>query len=206
MYNWGYMFMLYYAIVRKIYNHIKKVLMPKTPVFASFGYGSIIDYPYLQIKGLDKVSIGENSVILSGARICVFGEGNEFAIEIGDECYICYGVTILGVAGRKIKIGNNVLFASNIFITNECHGMNPESQVPYMSQPLTGLDVEIGDGCWLGEKVCVLPGVKIGKKCIIGAGSVVTKSIPDYSIAVGNPARVVKKYDFTSHKWKKVSG
>ena len=96
-----------------------------------------------------------------------------------------------------------MLFASNVIVTNENHGMDPESSVPYMNQELTARDVSIGDGCWIGEKVCILPGVSIGEKCIIGAGSVVTKSIPDYSIAVGNPAKVLKIYNFESKRWEK---
>ncbi len=73
-----------------------------------------------------------------------------------------------------------------------------------MDQPLILGNVKIGEGCWLGENVLVLPGKKIGKKCIIGAGAVVSHDIPDYSLAVGNPARVVKKYDFVEHQWKSV--
>ena len=57
---------------------------------------------------------------------------------------------------------------------------------------------------WIGEKVCIMSGVKIGRKCIIGGGSVVTKSIPDYSIAVGNPAHVIKQYNFKKHIWETV--
>jgi lipopolysaccharide O-acetyltransferase len=64
--------------------------------------------------------------------------------------------------------------------------------------------VVIGDNVWIGESVCVLPGVSIGEGCIIGALSVVTKSIPAYSIAVGSPARVVKQFDFEQNKWKKI--
>ena len=94
-----------------------------------------------------------------------------------------------------------MLFASNILITNENHGINPENEVPYMNQDLSAKPIEIGDGCWIGEKVCILPGVNIGKKSIVGAGSVVTKSIPAYSIAVGNPAKIIKKYNFDHKKW-----
>ena len=89
-------------------------------------------------------------------------------------------------------------------ISSENHGMDPESEKSYMRQPLVSKPVSIGDGCWIGEKVCILPGVTIGKKCVIGAGSVVTKSIPDYSIAVGNPAKVVKQYNFETQHWEKV--
>lgn len=70
-----------------------------------------------------------------------------------------------------------------------------------MDQKLSCKNVIIDDGCWIGEKVCILPGVRIGKKSIIGAGAIVTKSIPDYSIAVGNPARVIKYYNFDKKRW-----
>ena len=82
--------------------------------------------------------------------------------------------------------------------------MNPESQMPYMDQPLECKPVTIDDGTWIGEKVCILPGVTIGKKFIIGAGAVVNKSIPDYSMAAGVPAKVIKKYNFKTHSWEKV--
>jgi lipopolysaccharide O-acetyltransferase len=98
-------------------------------------------------------------------------------------------------------IGNSVLIASNVLISSENHGMNPESDIPYMDQDLIARDVVIKDGAWIGQNVCILPGVTIGEKSIIGAGSIVTKSIPDYCIAAGNPAKVIKKYDFSSHKW-----
>ena len=93
------------------------------------------------------------------------------------------------------------MIASNVLISSENHGINPELNIPYMRQNLTSNSVSIGDGCWIGEKVIILPGVDIGKKSIVGAGAVVTKSIPDYSIAVGNPARVIKRYDFTKNSW-----
>ena len=82
--------------------------------------------------------------------------------------------------------------------------MNPESDIPYMDQTLSSQPVIIEDGCWIGEKVCIMPGVTIGRKSIIGAGSIVTKSIPGYCIAVGNPAKVIKKYNFKSHNWESV--
>jgi acetyltransferase-like isoleucine patch superfamily enzyme len=63
--------------------------------------------------------------------------------------------------------------------------------------------VRIEKGCWIGEKVIILPGVNIGKRSIIGAGSVVTKSIPEYSIAVGNPARVIKTWNKDKKQWVK---
>ena len=63
----------------------------------------------------------------------------------------------------------------------------------------------IGEGSWLGTKVTVVGNVHIGKHCVIGANSVVTKNIPDYSIAVGIPARVVKQYNFETKCWERIS-
>lgn len=62
-------------------------------------------------------------------------------------------------------------------------------------------EVVIEDGVWLGQRVCVLPGTHIGKNSIIGANSVVTHDIPAYTIAVGSPARIIKKWDYVNKKW-----
>jgi acetyltransferase-like isoleucine patch superfamily enzyme len=103
----------------------------------------------------------------------------------------------------EVTIGDNVSAAGSVFITSENHGLNPLTP-SFNDNPLEVAPVKIGDGVWLGEKVIILPGVEIGEKAIIGAGSVVTKNIPPYSIAVGNPARVIKKWDFDKKKYLKV--
>ncbi len=170
--------------------------------FAYFGLDAQIAYP-ANIQGYESIEIGDGTVILDHSRISNFHiNGIEPVIRIGKNCYICYYFTILNAS--SVTIGNDVLFASHVMISSENHGMNPESEESYMAQPLETKPVNIGDGCWIGEKVCILPGVNIGKKCIIGAGSVVTKSIPDYSIAVGNPAKVIKKYNFETHNWERI--
>lgn len=74
----------------------------------------------------------------------------------------------------------------------------------YLDNPLTRGVVFIDDGVWIGNDVIILPNVHIGKKSIIGAGSVVTKNIPEFCIAVGNPAKVIKKFDIKENRWKKV--
>lgn len=170
--------------------------------FAYFGEGATIAYP-ANIQGRESIEIGDGTVILDHSRIANYRiEEIEPQIRIGKNCYICYYLTILNAS--SVTIGDNVLFASHVLISSESHGMDPESELPYMSQPLESKPVSIGDGCWIGEKVCILPGVSIGKKSIIGAGSVVTKDVPDYSIAVGNPAKVIKLYNFKTHNWEKV--
>ena len=171
--------------------------------FAAFGDGSEIEHPSV-ISGYENIFIGGNTHILANSRIQVYNNltGNKAKVTIGDNCYLCFHLSIL--AGGSISIGNDVLIASYVLITSENHGMDPENSIPYMNQPLVCKDVSIGDGCWIGEKVSILQGVSIGKKCIIATNSVVTKSIPDYCIAAGIPARVIKKYDFEKHEWEKV--
>ena len=170
--------------------------------FAYFGEDAALSYP-ANILGNETISIGEKTVILDHSRMASFQiEGIKPQIHIGRNCYICSYFTILNAS--SVVLGDDVLVASHVLISSENHGMDPESDLSYAAQPLQSSPVTIGDGCWIGEKACILPGVNIGKKCIIGAGSVVTKSIPDYSIAVGNPARIIKKYDFEVHDWVKV--
>lgn len=109
-------------------------------------------------------------------------------------------------AGESIIIGNNVLIASKVFITDLNHG-NYSNEIP--DSPLSFPNdraiitkpVIIAENVWLGEGVCVLPGCIIGFGSIIGAASVVTKNIPPNSIAVGNPAKVIKQYDYSKKLW-----
>ena len=106
----------------------------------------------------------------------------------------------------SVVIGDRVLIASGVYISDHGHGDysgNSQSSPlePPAKRPLISHPVQIGDDVWLGENVLVLPGVKIGNGVVIGAGAVVTSNIPDYSIAVGVPAKVIKKFDFDKKKW-----
>ena len=172
----------------------------KDEIFFSCGNNSKIFYPYL-LGEKEKLFLGKDSTILANSRLQSFSNYGITAkqIKIGNNCYIGFNFSCLNAS--SIVIGNNVLIASNVLITSLNHGVDPESEIPYMNQNLTSSPVEIGDNCWIGEKVVILPGVKIGKYSVIGAGSIVTKSIPDYSMAVGNPAKVIKKYNFDKHCW-----
>ncbi len=171
--------------------------------FSNYGEGSVIHHPAI-ISGQQNISIGKGTTILNNSRLQLYNylTGKNSTITIGDNCYIGYRFSAL--AGGNIVIGNNVLIASDVLITSENHGINPESETPYMDQPLACKDVCIGNGCWIGEKATILPGVTIGDKCIIGANSVVAKSVPSYSISAGSPARLIKTYNFETHQWEKV--
>ena len=104
-------------------------------------------------------------------------------IQICNNVYIGYNCSILAVA--PIIIEDNTLIASNVLITSENHGMDPEYGESYGITPLISKKVIIGEGCWIGEKAIILPGVELGKRCIIAAGAVVTKSFPAYSLVGG---------------------
>ena len=90
----------------------------------------------------------------------------------------------------KITIGNNVLFGPNVGIYTAGHPIHPESRNSAFEY---GISITIGDNVWIGGSCCVLPGVKIGNNVVIGAGSVVTKDIPDNVCAAGNPCRVIRE-------------
>lgn len=114
------------------------------------------------------------------------------------------GSNISIITADRVEIEAGVLMASYISIMGHNHGTDPESRLSYGGQKLVPKPVLIKSGAWIGERVCILSGVTIGKKSIIGAGAVVTKDIPDYCMACGNPAKVIKRYDFESKQWEKV--
>uniref|UniRef100_UPI00404749CB hypothetical protein n=1 Tax=Algoriphagus sp. TaxID=1872435 RepID=UPI00404749CB len=112
-------------------------------------------------------------------------------------------------ASTKVEIGNNVLLASKIFISDINHGSYDEDDssdpnVRPANRVLSSSPVVIKDNVWVGESVCIMSGVTIGFGSIIGALSVITKDVPDLSIVVGNPGKVIKRYDLLKKKWIKV--
>lgn len=161
----------------------------------------------LILNNSENIFLNKNVRIKQGARIECYKEFAKIKFSpqlyIGENVIIGYNFSCL--VADEIKIGKNTIIASNVLITSENHGINPEIETPYYEQPLNVAPVSIGEGCWIGENVMILPDVNIGNKCIIAAGSIVTKDIPDFSIAAGIPAKVIKKYDFEKHEWMKVN-
>lgn len=111
-----------------------------------------------------------------------------FNIEVGKNFFANYNCTMLDVS--KITIGENCFMASNVAIYTAGHPIHPDSR---NSMYEYGIPVTIGDNVWIGGNTVICPGVTIGSNCVIGAGSVVTKDIPDWSVAAGNPCRVIRK-------------
>jgi len=107
-------------------------------------------------------------------------------------------------ATKRVEIGKNVLTADKVYISDSLHEYT-NITIPIKKQPIKQLnEVYIGDGCWIGENVCII-GATIGKNCVIGANSVVLKDVPDYAVAVGIPAKIIKQYNFETDAWEKCS-
>jgi acetyltransferase-like isoleucine patch superfamily enzyme len=120
-------------------------------------------------------------------------------IVIGNRVTATAGLQI--AAHAEIVIEDDVLFASNINLTDGFHGYEHANE-PYKYQPIFNIaPIVIKQGCWIGQNVVISPGVTIGELSIIGANSVVTRSIPPRSIALGAPAKVVKQWDEKTEQW-----
>ena len=162
---------------------------------------------FIEVHDANQLSIGERSNIGRCAWIwCHDNEdtgacesGGRGALVIGER--VAIGHRFHADCYEKVEIGNDCLLADDILILTSNHGTNPELDGSYVKQPFTVNNVTIEEGCWIGSRVTILPRVKLGKKSIIGANSVVSKDIPPYSMAVGIPAKVIKKWDFESHEW-----
>lgn len=164
--------------------------------FGAFGEGSLIMWKPTTIFNEQYIQIGSNTLIgpdisLSAGMVpgqeCITNP----VVKIGDRCLIGRGSGIVG--HFSIEIGNDVWTGHNVYITDQNHGyVDVTRPISQQSQPERA--VRIGDGSWLGFGSVVLPGVNIGEHCVIGANSVVTRDIPSFSVAVGVPAQVIKRY------------
>jgi acetyltransferase-like isoleucine patch superfamily enzyme len=165
--------------------------------FGRFGFGSIVCFPANTIMNERHIRIGEGTII--GPHVTLSAgmwpgqQGlNDTVLQIGDRCLIGRGSGI--VAHTRVEIGNDVWTGHNVYITDQNHGYE-DITVPISQQRCPpDRPVSIGDGSWLGFGVAVLPGSRIGRHVVIGANAVVTGEIPDYSVAVGSPARVVRRF------------
>lgn len=176
-----------------LYNGHNIVRFNKVKIPFYLGRGLIVHNP----KG---INIGKSVTIGRYSRLSCYGKGG---IYIHDNCYI--GQNFSALSGGPLIIKENTLIASYVTILSENHSINPECGITYGQQPLIENKTQIGNNCWIGERVIILSGCSIGDWSIIGAGSIVTRNIPPYSIAVGNPAKIIKQYDFESNEWVKIS-
>ncbi len=172
-----------------------------------FGKGSYIR-EHAQIGGGKHIRLGNHTRISAYGRLQCFefisGEKFKPLLNIGDNVFIGRNVTIS--CSNRIDIGENTMITGYVFICDSNHGMNPSDDKRYEAQKMLRKTVSIGRNVFIGEKAMILPGVSIGDNCIIGAGSVVTKSFGNNLMIVGNPARAIKEFNFGTKEWEKIYG
>lgn len=185
--------------IRDLKNKVMTLLLYKL-LFFRIGKHTTLSSP-LYSHHAEYISIGDHVYIGPSCRIEVYPDHSQTPfpiLTIGNGVNIGHGVLLS--SRHSLIIEDDVLIAGGCYISDNNHSIDPEGP-PYMDQPLTFASTKIGKGAWLGQNVCVLAGAHIGERCIIGAGSVVRGRIPPYSIAVGSPARVVKRYSFNTKQW-----
>jgi len=168
--------------------------------FARFGTGSLIAFPWVTIYNEHYIEIGSDTMI---GPYCALSAGmmpgqecvTSPVVRIGDRCLIGRGSGVVG--HLAVDIGNDVWTGHHVYITDQNHGYEDVTK-PISRQSQPERPVRIGDGSWLGTGTVVLPGASIGRNVAVGANSVVTGELPDYSVAVGAPARVIKRYSASS--------
>jgi len=149
----------------------------------------------LDVVPWNKFSLGEASTIEDFSAVNN-GVGD---VIIGDRTRIGLSNTLIG----PVNVGNDVRLAQNVVLSGLNHNY-AEIDSPIHKQGVSTKPIVIENESWIGANVVIVPGVTIGKHSIVAAGSVVTKDIPQYAVAAGNPARVLKQYNFETKRWEKV--
>jgi acetyltransferase-like isoleucine patch superfamily enzyme len=173
-----------------------------------FPRARLIRLPF-DVRNKKNINFGKGLTTGVGCRLEAYpADTSRICLTIGN--YVEMNDYVHITAMESVNIGNHVLLASKIYISDCSHGSysgNEFDDSPLIapnSRKMVSKPVTIEDNVWIGEFVSILPGSYIGKGSIIGTMSVVTGHIPEYSIAVGAPAKVIKKYNFENQKWERV--
>lgn len=165
--------------------------------FGSFGEASLINHPVASLFGTASMHIGSETLIGRGCTLTTgYAEHDpqvpSRALVVGDRCILGAGSVITAHAG--VEIGDDVWFGNQVFVTDAGHGYQ-DPETPIGRQLGAPAPVSIGSGSWVGHGAIVLPGARIGRHVVVGAGSVVRGAVPDHSVVAGVPARVVRRLE-----------
>lgn len=164
--------------------------------FKKFSFPSHIGVPIFTL-GLNRVIVKKRVRILPGVRIETHKQGTitfEEEVSIGQNFHI--------TSAGNLIIGNNTTISGNVFVTNIDHEYS-EIGVHILNQPMIVKETRIGSNCFLGFGVAIQAGTILGHHCVVGASSVVRGQFPDYSVIVGSPARIIKRYNIETKAWEK---
>lgn len=169
---------------------------------AKIGQRSRISRPW-SILGARYIAVGNFTRIHRNAQIHAYRKlgFQEFSpqVTIGDQVYIGHHVVIACINGVTIK--DQCVLSDHVYISDSSHGLNP-LKGPIMGQAWESRGpIEIGFSTFVGYRAVIMPGVVLGKHCVVGAGAVVTRSFPDYSMVGGSPARLLKVFSLTEQRW-----
>lgn len=150
----------------------------------------------LDVLPFNAFELGRDSTIEDFATV----NNGVGAVIIGERSRVGISCVVIG----PVRIGNDVIMAQNIVMSGLNHGYE-DVNVPINLQKCTTKEIVIEDECWIGANAVITAGVRVGKHAVVAAGSVVTKDVPPYSIAAGNPARIIKRYNFETQQWEKTT-
>ena len=169
--------------------------------FRQFGAGSFVS-PFIQSVGLDCVSLGSRSRISRNTRLLALKAygAQVFApqITIGNNVSVGFGCTLSCV--NRLDIGHDVTIGDNVYIADSHHEYS-DPQKGILAQPLLTGKISIGRGAWIGYGAFVAGDVSIGEHAVIGANSVVTRSVAAYTVVAGVPAKLIKRFDHATGRW-----
>ena len=171
--------------------------------FAEIGPRALI-HPPLRFNNLHQIRLCAGVTIHRDCWLVALGDDEDGRPKLIIKSHAAIGMGATISAAGHVEIGERVLLARNVYISDHGHAFE-DIEIPIMDQGITvPKPVSIGNHTWLGQNACILPGVRIGEHCVVGANSVVTSDIPDRSVAVGAPARVVKTFNKSSQRWERI--
>lgn len=200
------------SIIRLLFERVRLESLLAIPygwmyrlLFRGMGSATFVS-PFIQAVGLDCVSLGSRSRISRNTRLLALKRyGTQVFsphISIGDNVSIGFGCTLSCV--NQLEIGHDVTIGDNVYIADSHHDYsNPALGV--LDQPLLPGRITIGQGAWVGYGAFIVGNVSVGERSVVGANSVVTRSVPAYTVVAGVPARPVKRFDPETGQWVRLS-
>jgi len=180
----------------------KRIIHPTPFKLRSCGMNSYILRPR-RIEGPETIEIGERTVILRHSWLCGISEyaGERFQprLVFGDDVYVGQHACI--VFTQKMIIEDGCVLSEYVYITDNGHGLSPGAGLIMQQKLVRKGEIRLGPHCFVGYRACILPGVQLGERCVVGTNSVVTKSFPSYSMVAGVPAKLVKRYSHDCKEW-----